>query len=75
MLSKAKYYAGTDPAPDTHRGVCRIRDTFAPHSGKEQGIELFNSPAEKWVPPIAADKSGRLRSRADVAALFRCREI
>jgi hypothetical protein len=51
MLSKAKYYAGTDPAPSTHRGLCRIRDLFAQHSGREQGIELFNKPAEKWNPP------------------------
>jgi hypothetical protein len=58
LLSSAVYYAGTDPAPATHAGVCQIRDTFAPHSGKSQGVELFNSPAEKWTPPTPPTKRG-----------------
>lgn len=51
LLSSAIHYAGTDPAPATHAGVCKIRDTFTPHTGKAQGVELFNLPAESWTPP------------------------
>lgn len=49
LLSSAKSYAGTDPAPSTHAGVRAISDLFSPYvEGKK--IVLANDPAEEWKP-------------------------
>lgn len=52
LLSSAVFYAGTDPAPETHRGVKRLGELFEPHARGSHTIKLADSPMERWEPPI-----------------------